>query len=347
MTRSDDLWEQLAPVLDGGEGFVLATVLSTSSSVPRPAGTQMAVLADGTVIGSLSGGCIESDVLARADKVAATGQPQVQDYGYSDATAFSVGLTCGGSIRVHLEFVAVHEFGFFRRLLEHLRADRPVATVTKLAGGSRRLLVPDNAPATGGAAAEADELLRQGRSATIHDGWFVRSFTAPEHMVIFGSNAFAAALARLAKTSGYRVTVCDARATFTTRERFPDADEIVVRPPHRYLAELEVEENTVLCAMTHDPKFDDPLLDEALRSPAQFIGAMGSRLTTDERRRRLRERGFGDDDLARLRAPFGLDIGGSTPEEAAVSMLAEVISARRGGSNKPLSDTDGSIHQSR
>lgn len=250
---------------------------------------------------------------------------------------------------MYLELVPVTEFEFFRRLLEQLRAGTPVAVVTKLdgsggAGGVGRKLVVPGEPHHD-VEAEAAELLRQGRSAVVRQEYFVRSFLGPDHLVTFGSNAFAAALARLATTVGYRVTVCDARATFTTTDRFPDVDEIVVRQPHRFLADLEVSDRTVLCAMTHDPKFDDPLLAEALRSPAQFIGAMGSRRTTDERRERLRERGFSEEDLARLHAPFGLDLGGSSPEEAAVSMLAEVISARRGGSNRPLNTTEGRIHQ--
>ncbi|AGF72977.1 XdhC family protein [Corynebacterium halotolerans] len=372
MTQHDDLWGPLAPVLNRtwrpGQGFVLATVVATSSSAPRPAGTQMAVLDDGTVIGSLSGGCIEADVVARAEDVAATGEPVLQDYGYSADTAFGVGLTCGGSIRVHLERVSGHDLDFFRSLAAHVQEGKPVATVTALNGpdtGWRTMVVPGDSvgcrtvPVAGrGLEQRVEEMLRQRESglvtapdipgAEVGEGteYFVRSFGGPDHLVIFGSNAFAAALARLAKTVGYRVTVCDARPTFTTRERFPAADEIVVRQPHTYLSELDVDHRTVLCAMTHDPKFDDPLLAEALRSPAQFIGAMGSRQTSGERYERLRRLGFSERELARLRAPLGLDLGAGSPEETAVSMLAEIISARQGGSNLPLTQTRGSIHGS-
>lgn len=326
-----NFWESLAPTLAGGHGFALATVISTTAGAPHPPGTQMALLNDGSVVGSLSGGCIEADVLARAEDVSATGEAAIQDYGYSDATALGVGLTCGGSIRVYLEYVAPEEFGLFRELLAHLRRRTAVATVTRL-GGDREITLTDS------------DLLRQGRSALVNDS-FVRVFTPPERLIIFGANAFASALASLASVTGYRVTVCDARATFATRERFPTAEEIVVRQPHRYLAELAVDERTVLCAMTHDPKFDDPLLATALRTNAGFIGAMGSRLTTRERHERLRALGVSEEELARLHAPFGLDLGGHTPEEAAVSMLAEIISARRGGSNRPLSQTEGRIHR--
>lgn len=349
MAQHDGLWEEMLPVLRQCREFVLATVVDTSSSAPRPVGTQMAILDDGRVIGSLSGGCIEADVVARAEDVAATGQTVLQDYGYSDATAFGVGLTCGGSIRVYLERVGHGQLEFFRSLAAQVVAGIPVATVTALSGpeAGRRSMIGDEAAE--GIEYHALELLRQRESGTIAtEGqgaeYFVRSFSGPDHLVIFGSNAFAAALARLAKAVGYRVTVCDARQTFTTRERFPEADEIVVRQPHQYLAELEVDHRTVLCAMTHDPKFDDPLLATALRSPAQFIGAMGSRRTSAERYERLRESGFSDRELERLHAPLGLDLGASSPEETAVSMLAEIISARQGGSNLPLARTRGRIH---
>lgn len=354
MTQQDDLWQALEPQLDRVREFVLATVVATSSSAPRPVGTQMAVLADGSVIGSLSGGCIEADVLARAEEVAATGQAELQDYGYSDDTAFGVGLTCGGSIRVHLDRVVGAEFEFYRRLAELIRRGEPVATVTALhgTGTDRHVLVRgdgDDAGADSELAARAREMLAHPRSGTVTasgDGaeYFVRSFGGPDHMVIFGSNAFAAALAGLAKTAGYRVTVCDARRTFATRERFPGVDELVVGQPHEYLAELRVDHRTVLCAMTHDPKFDDPLLRTALNSSAQFIGAMGSRRTSRERCERLRQAGFSERDLARLHAPLGLDLGASSPAETAVSMLAEIISARESGSNLPLTETEGRIH---
>lgn len=355
MAERDDLWAAMRPALDQNQGFVLATVVSTTSSAPRPAGTQMAVLDDGTVIGSLSGGCVESDVYARAAEVAATGEPLLQEYGYSDDTAFSVGLTCGGSIRVYLERIEPHEFGFFRRLVAHVQAGESVATITALTGpdtGWRTLVGSDENPRASQIEHQAHQMLWQrvsGMATSSQDQsqYFVRSYGAPAHMVVFGSNAFAEALVRLATMAGYRVTVCDARQTFTTRARFPAADEIVVQWPHEYLAELAVDHRTVLCAMTHDPKFDDPLLVLALQSPAQFVGAMGSRRTSAERFERLRQLGVTEQDLARLHAPFGLDLGATNPEETAVSMLAEIVSARQGGSNLPLRQLQGSIHEPR
>jgi len=163
-------------------------------------------------------------------------------------------------------------------------------------------------------------------------------------MIVFGAIDFAAAVARVGAFLGYRVTVCDARPTFATPKRFPDADEVIVEWPHRYLRETEVDPRTVLCVLTHDPKFDVPLLEIALRLPVAYVGAMGSRRTNDDRVKKLQELGLTEDELARLHAPIGLDVGARTPEETAVSVAAELIAARWGGSGSQLRTTDGPIH---
>jgi xanthine dehydrogenase accessory factor len=173
---------------------------------------------------------------------------------------------------------------------------------------------------------------------------FVNSFAPPPRMLVFGAIDFAAAVARVGKFLGYHVTVCDARQVFATKSRFPDADEVMVEWPHRFLAGETVDARTVICVLTHDPKFDVPLLEVALRTPAGYIGAMGSRRTHDDRIARLREVGLTDDELARLRSPIGLDLGARTPEETAVSIAAELIQLRWGGTGQPLTATDGRIH---
>jgi xanthine dehydrogenase accessory factor len=173
---------------------------------------------------------------------------------------------------------------------------------------------------------------------------FVHSFAPPPRMLVFGAIDFAAAVARAGKFLGYRVTVCDARQIFATPARFPEADEVVVDWPHRYLARTPVDERTVICVLTHDPKFDVPLLEVALRTPAGYIGAMGSRRTHEDRLARLREAGLSTAELARLRSPIGLDLGARTPEETAVSVAAELIQLRWGGSGRPLTATSGRIH---
>jgi xanthine dehydrogenase accessory factor len=173
---------------------------------------------------------------------------------------------------------------------------------------------------------------------------FVQSFAPAPRMLVFGAIDFAAAVARAGKFLGYRVTVCDARPVFATRRRFPDADEVVTDWPHRYLAGQSVDARTVICVLTHDPKFDVPLLEVALRTPAGYIGAMGSRRTHDDRLARLREAGLTEDELARLRSPIGLDLGARTPEETAVAIAAELIQLRWGGTGQPLTATSGRIH---
>ena len=173
---------------------------------------------------------------------------------------------------------------------------------------------------------------------------FVASYAPPPRMVVFGAIDFAAALARAGKFLGFHVTVCDARAVFATTKRFPDADEVVVDWPHRWLATQELSPRDVVCVLTHDPKFDVPALEVALRTPAGYVGAMGSRRTHDDRLARLREAGLTDSELARLHSPIGLDLGARTPEETAVSIVAEIVRERWGGSGTALTGSTGPIH---
>jgi xanthine dehydrogenase accessory factor len=228
--------------------------------------------------------------------------------------------------------------------------------------GRRRIVRPESVIGTLGSArfdaAVGDDalgLLQQGTTAIVRYGpdgerrgdeveVFVASYAPKPRMIVFGAIDFAAAVARIGTFLGYRVTVCDARPTFATKKRFPDADEVVVAWPHKYLARTDVDERTVVCVLTHDPKFDVPLLEVALRMPLAYLGAMGSRRTNEDRANRLKELGFTDEDIARLHAPIGLDVGGRTPEETAVSVAAEIISTRWGGSGAQLRAVSGPIH---
>ncbi len=206
------------------------------------------------------------------------------------------------------------------------------------------------------AAAEASALLDAGRTGTVtlsEDGThcpggltlLVESSVEPPRMIVFGAVDFAAALVRAGKFLGHHVTVCDARPVFATRARFPEADEVVVDWPHRYLRSTPTDGRTVLCVLTHEARFDVPLLTEALRMPTAFVGAMGSRRTHEERTRRLREAGLSDRELDRLRSPIGLDLGARTPEETALSIAAEIVAARRGGTGLPLTGGAEPIHR--
>ncbi|GAA2407197.1 XdhC family protein [Actinomadura vinacea] len=366
-----DVLADIAAWYAAGETFGLATVVNTFRSAPRPAGAAMAVAPSGEVTGSVSGGCVEGAVYELAQEVMASGRPVVQRYGVSDDDAFAVGLTCGGILDVLVEPVGPGTFPEFARVADSIAAREPVAVATVVAGpgtvGARRVVWPDRASGSlapgaryaGRLDAAVDDdargMLAQGLTGQRHYGRegerrldelavFVHSFAPPPRLLVFGAIDFAAAVARAGKFLGYHVTVCDARPVFATAKRFPDADEVVVKWPHKYLDETEVDERTAICVLTHDPKFDVPLLEVALRTRSGYVGAMGSRRTHDDRMKRLREAGLAEDELSRLRSPIGLDLGARTPEETAVSIAAELIQLRWGGSGRPLTDTEGRIH---
>jgi xanthine dehydrogenase accessory factor len=360
-----DILDQLKAWYDTGESFAVATVVHTFASAPRQAGASMAVSLTGEVVGSVSGGCVESAVYELALEVIQTGIPINQRYGFSDEDAFAVGLTCGGIIDVYIEQVSRQNYPDFDNLYASTAQRQPVCTATIVGGprmGSRLILWPEHTRGSLGrdrldlsVTKRARGMLDQGKTGIIRSGVdgevtqddvtiFVQAYAPPPRMIVFGAIDFAGAVVRMGKFLGYHVTLCDARHVFATKARFPEADDIVVRWPHEYLQETTVDHRTVLCVLTHDPKFDVPLLEIALRSPAVYIGAMGSRHTTQVRHDSLIERGLTDSELLRLRAPIGLDIGGRTPEESAVSIAAEIISLREAGTNSPLSSLTGPIH---
>jgi xanthine dehydrogenase accessory factor len=333
-----------------GVGFAVATVVHTWRSAPRQPGAAMAVSEHGEVIGSVSGGCVEGAVYAAAQEVLLQGKAQSHTYGVSDGDALEVGLTCGGTIEVMIQPSSA--LLGLDALLADIAAGRPVATVSL--PDAQLVVRPDHVEGTLGddelnriAGEQARGLLAHGRTAIVtacEREVFVQSWAAPARMIVFGAIDFAAAVARIGRFLGYRVTVCDARGVFATEARFPDADEVVVEWPHRYLESTDVDERTVLCVLTHDPKFDIPLLRVALHTPARYIGAMGSRRTCADRLRRLREEGVSEAALSRLRAPIGLDLGARTPEETAVAVAAEIVALTWGGSGAPLSDLTAPIH---
>ena len=363
-----DILDPIITWWDAEETFGLATVVQTFSSAPREPGAAMAVSAGGQAVGSVSGGCVEGAVYELANEVIQSGVPVLQRYGVSDDDAFAVGLTCGGIIDIFVEPTSQQRFRALGEIAEAVRAGTPVAVATVIEGpgqiGARRIIWEgDRAEGTLGAGERLDQavdddtrgMLAQGVTAVRRYGSqgerrlddlavFVQSFAPPPRMLVFGAIDFAAAVARAGKFLGYRVTVCDARPVFATRSRFPDADEVVTDWPHRYLSGVTTDERTVICVLTHDPKFDVPLLEVALRRPAAYIGAMGSRRTHEDRLARLREVGMTEAELARLRSPIGLDLGARTPEETAIAIAAELIQLRWGGSGQPLTATTGRIH---
>ena len=366
--------DELMKWWDAGETVGVGTVVATFQSAPRPAGASMLVGPAGEAVGSVSGGCVEGAVYELSQSVVESGPPVLQRYGVSDDDAFAVGLTCGGILDVFVEKVNQETFPELGEVAADLEAGRPVALATVIEHPDpewlgRRLVVRPEAVsgslgsdrATAAVTDDALGLLASGHNATLTYGpdgerrgegmrVFVWAFAPAPRMLVFGAIDFAAAVARVGDFLGYHVTVCDARPVFATNTRFPHADEVVVSWPHKYLkAEVDagrVDRRTVICVLTHDPKFDVPVLEVALRLPeVAYIGAMGSRRTHEDRLARLREAGLTDDEVARLSSPIGLDLGARTPEETAVSIAAEIIAGRWGGTGDRLSATDGRIHE--
>jgi xanthine dehydrogenase accessory factor len=341
--------------------YAVATVVQTFGSAPLGPGTAMAVSEDRVVVGSISGGCIEAAVVDIAEDVISTGRSSYQRFGVSDDDAFAVGLTCGGTIEVLISPHTPVLAQMLDKVQQSVATHAPVALATTLdSTNATHLLLSDvlhgstgdadldlaieirmagmlDAGSTGIAECSAGEHCRTVRL-------FVNSFAPPPRMIVFGAIDFARAITRVGKLLGYHVTLCDARPVFATRARFPEADDIVVDWPHRYLQAQRLDSRAALCVLTHDEKFDVPLLERALRLDVGYVGAMGSRRTCRNRERELRLLGLGDTELRRLHAPIGLDIGGRTPAETAISIAAEIIAAREGRTGNPLRQGQSPIH---
>ncbi|MEU2549384.1 XdhC/CoxI family protein [Streptomyces roseolus] len=361
-----DIAEELHRWVEQGRDFAVATVVAVGGSAPRQPGAALAVDSEGTAIGSVSGGCVEGAVYELCQAALDDGKVVVERFGYSDEDAFAVGLTCGGIIDI---LVTPVRGGVFPAALAAAVSGEAAALARIVSGpedllGQALLVHPDGSyeGKLGGhpeldrtAAAEARALLDAGRTGTVEIGedgsrcgqpltLLVESSVPAPRMIVFGAIDFASALVRVGKFLGYHVTVCDARPVFATRTRFPEADEIVVEWPHRYLESTEVDGRTVLCVLTHDAKFDVPLLRAALKLPVAYVGAMGSRRTHEDRNARLRAVGVTELELARLRSPIGLDLGARTPEETALSIGAEIVANRRGGTGVSLTGAHTPIH---
>jgi xanthine dehydrogenase accessory factor len=342
----------------------LATVIGVHRSAPMPVGAKMAVSETGEIAGAVSGGCVEGAVAELAAEVLATGAARVARFGFSDDAAWDVGLPCGGQIDVLVAPWDADPAGPQQRFAAAAQADERAALVTVVhddvadrGGIGRHVLVTadgvahttlQDAAIVAAARDAASELLWTGRSELRQAAGadlFVDVVSPAPRLLLFGAVPVAQALCRLARMAGWRPFVIDPRGRFATPERLPDAERIVVAWPEEAVAQLGgIDAATAIAVLTHDPKLDDAALALALRSDAAFIGAMGSRRATADRRQRLRALGFADEDLDRIAAPFGLDIGGRSDAETAVSMLAELVARqndRRGG---PLRDAQGPIH---
>jgi xanthine dehydrogenase accessory factor len=389
-----------------GQRYAVATVVAATGSVPRPVGTTMLVSEAGSVLGSLSGGCVEGAVVALALESMDDGGTRHGTFGYSAADAFAAGLTCGGELEIHIEPAdRNHQLREALRQLVSIQAGAPVALIRRLdAGGSGAVVIPDPATFSVAGSPEAAALLSLAGTSDVNDAdrynasWdqaaagqlesllrgggtglvqlygrgmcptgpgsaasvagdagepvtlLVETRLAPPRMLVFGANDFGAALLPAAKLLGYHVTLVDARPAFATQARFACADAVVLDWPHRYLAAEaaagRLDQRTVACVLTHDPKFDIPLLETALALDLGYVGAMGSRRSHLQRVDDLLNAGVRPERIAQLHSPIGLDLGAVTPAEVAVSVTAELIASRsRKQSCTPLRDTSGPIHQ--
>jgi xanthine dehydrogenase accessory factor len=352
--------------------FVQALLVEVEGSAPLPEGAMMLIGEDGEIEGSITGGCVEGALVTEAEAILAGERgPGVATYGISDELAGTVGLMCGGIVHIFLqELDGSGAEAELAALSAHLEG-RPAAVATLLEGpdaGSRLAVVDEEAIGSLGSlelldrnvTREAAGLMEEGKTtirrfgadgATLGDELpvHVRAYAPPPQMVIFGAIDFSAALAAFAARIGYRVMICDARDRFARSRRFSADAEVRVGWPQEVMEGVELGPRDAVLVFTHDSKFDEPALTSALATRAGYIGALGSRTTTADRERRLRDAGVADADLARIHAPCGLDIGSRTAEETAISVLAEIIAVRRRGpalDARPLRVTNGPIHGS-
>lgn len=305
-----DIAQELRAWNAAGEEIALATVVETWGSSPRPLGSKLAVTRSGKMAGSVSNGCIEGAVFEEAQEVLKSGQPKLAAFGVADDLAFEVGLACGGHIEVYIQRLDDSH----RAALDAVAAEREGRLVTDLDTGATTFEL---------GAGETAVPERRG-------GVFFEPVLTPAQMVIVGAIHIAIPLHRLAKVMGYRVTVVDARSQFATRERFPEADEVIRAWPDEALPRLRLDRSTALVILTHDPKFDLPALRAALASQAGYIGAIGSRKTNANRLEQLRDEGYAAGDLARVHGPIGLDLGGRSAEDTALAIMAEVVATAHG-----------------
>jgi xanthine dehydrogenase accessory factor len=324
-----DILPHLVRWTGDGQAVAIGSVIERIGSAPRDPGAALAVSASGEVAGSVTGGCVEPAVIREATEVLKGSPGRICRYGLTDDDGFDVGLSCGGTIAV-----AVYALDptLLAPLGDAVENDTPVALTVRLAEerfGEQRLVPGNGAPLGDAVESAARALLEIGESGVIETGEgelvFVESYAPRPDLYIFGASDHVAALVTMGKFLGYRVTVCDPRTTFMTRDRFPDADELALEWPDRFLENAPVDARTAICMMTHDLKFDVPALKRALASNAGYIGAIGSEKTRTERDARLRDEGVGEADLARLHQPIGIQIGARTPEEVAVTIAAQLI----------------------
>jgi xanthine dehydrogenase accessory factor len=355
-----EIFPQLDQWTEQGEEIALATLVDTHGPAPRPAGARLGLTRGGGMSGSVSGGCVETDVYQRALEVLDSGKPVVQDYGIDDGTSVAVGLSCGGRIDVLIEPFRPDDA--WSAVREAVESQEPTALCIAIAPDGivgRRLAVLAGGRSVGGIAPELDPAAIEAASSLLLDGGrrvltlpfeggearvFVESLPPQPRLFVAGATHTAIPLCRMAKELGFRVSVLDPRTPFASEERFPMVDELLLEWPHEVLERSSLDAWSFVLTLTHDLKFDIPTLACALRSDARYIGALGSRRTHERRKQRLIEEGFDEAAIARIHTPIGLDIGARSPEEIALAILAEMVAVRHGRDGRPLVKRAGPIH---
>jgi len=326
---------------DNNESIALATVIQTWGSSPRRAGAKMAITPDGRITGSVSGGCVEGAVFETGVEVLKSSTPQLLHFGVADETAWEVGLACGGSIDI---FVKPLDTNFFQALRSILIDESPAVIVTVVRGPNeifgREMVLREDGDVTGTISNELDEPVLELARETLSNGTsqrvmlsdsievFLEVILPPPTLIAVGGVHITIALVSLAKTLGYRTVVIDPRSAFGSVERFPHVDQLIQLWPDEAFQQVKPTRSTAIAMLTHDPKLDDPALKIALPSPAFYVGALGSKTTQAKRRQRLLDEGLSVAQLNRLHGPIGLEIGAGTPEEIAMSIMAEIVAAR-------------------
>jgi len=323
------------------KSIALATVIQTWGSSPRRAGAKMAITPDGGITGSVSGGCVEGAVFEDGIESLKKSQPKLLHFGVADETAWDVGLACGGSIDI---FVKPLDTELFKSLHSVLTEEQPAVLVTVVKGSKellgREMLVQENGDVTGKINSDLNEQVLNLAKETLGKGEsrramlnedvevFVEVILPPPTLIAVGGVHITIALMTLAKTLGYRTVVVDPRTAFANDARFPNVDQLIQSWPQEAFQQIPLTRSTAVAMLTHDPKLDDPALKIALPSPAFYVGALGSKTTQAKRRQRLSEEGITESQLNRLHGPIGLDIGAGTPEEIAMSIMAEIVAVR-------------------
>ncbi len=324
--------------IQSGERIALATVTQTWGSAPRRVGAKMAMTDKLAMVGSVSGGCVETAVVEEAIKSLKNGKPHLLHFGVSDDTAWEVGLTCGGKISV---FVEPLDLQWWSLISASIKRDEQVSTLTALTGemAGQKLILDQNGQVTyrvgdeiqnqQTAIIDALKQMRQSQQITIKGIDVLFDIYQPRpHLIMIGGVHVAMPLQYFAQTLGFRISVIDPRQVFATQERFPLAEHILHAYPDKALIELGLNSNTYITILTHDPKIDDPALITALSSNAAYVGVLSSKRTHQARLERLREANVPQAELERIRTPIGVDIGAATPEEIALSIMAEIIAVR-------------------